>query len=79
MANSGAAKVRCVRRPAAAKCYASRYQTGSEGALATVQDAATGLLWQRKPPTNFGPTWDEAKNSCAALGAGWRLPTVKEI
>ena len=43
-----------------------------------VHDAGTGLTWQQTAPAALY-TWDEAKAYCRSLGAGWRLPTVKEL
>jgi len=48
----------------------------------TVLDTKTGLTWQRvASSTSF--TWDTAKSYCATVtglpGAGWRLPTMKEL
>ncbi len=49
-----------------------------------VEDAATGLAWQRQPlgDGNPGPTWAEAVEHCRALEhAGtddWRLPSLHE-
>jgi hypothetical protein len=51
-----------------------RYQTAGE----VITDTRTGLAWQRTVSAN-SYTWDEAKNYCAGLGGGWRLPTVKEL
>lgn len=44
-------------------------------------DAGTGLIWQRVlGPASY--TWADAQAYCAALpasGAGWRVPSVKEL
>ena len=49
----------------------------------TVYDTKTKLTWQQTAPsTDY--TWTDAKTSCAGAGAslggaGWRLPTIKEL
>jgi hypothetical protein len=69
--------VRCVRTPAGADPPAGRYTVVNT----TVYDAKTKLTWQQfEPATPY--TWSSAKAFCASLGlngAGWRLPTVKEL
>ena len=51
----------------------------------TVVDNATHLTWQRGVATSAGDdgagrwTWAHAKSTCAGLGGGYRLPTVKEL
>ncbi len=57
----------------------ARYVTGS----GTVYDTKTKLTWQQIAPTTTY-TWAAAKTYCQGLGAslggaGWRLPTVKEL
>jgi hypothetical protein len=41
-------------------------------------DRATGLTWQRTPDPGEH-TWDEARQVCAARGAGWRVPSLTEL
>jgi hypothetical protein len=68
-------QVRCVRSPAAPRCYSRRFQpqTGN-----SVHDASTGLTWQQTlDPRSFN--WSEAGIYCAGLGNGFRLPSVKEL
>lgn len=47
-----------------------------------VQDAKTGLIWERAPDVFHG-TWGEAPAHCAASRTGgqrgWRVPTVDEL
>jgi hypothetical protein len=72
--------VRCVRSPAA-QILAGRYtMTGG-----TVHDTKTKLTWQQPVPTTTY-AWADAKTYCASTavssalgGAGWRLPTYKEL
>ena len=65
--------------PARGAAPAGRY-TVSAG---TVYDMKTKLTWQQSvTPTTY--TFSDATNYCAALsvtlgGAGWRLPTIKEL
>jgi len=43
-----------------------------------VTDLKTGLTWQQiAPSTTY--TWSAAMSYCAALGASWRLPAIKEL
>ncbi len=62
-----------------ANAPAGRY-TISNG---TVYDTKTKLTWQQTlPPPSMDFTWPAASNYCSGLslnGAGWRLPTVKEL
>jgi hypothetical protein len=68
---------RCVRTAMnmAGACYATgarfKMDTG------TVTDASTGLVWQQMPAPAM--TWSAAKASCNAAGAGFRLPSLKEL
>jgi hypothetical protein len=68
---------RCVRTALnmAGACYATgarfKMDTG------TVTDASTGLVWQQGSAT--AKTWSAAKASCDAAGAGFRLPSLKEL
>jgi uncharacterized protein (TIGR02145 family) len=63
--------------PSAETAEVSGPGSSSPGA-ATWTDSITGLEWQIDPA---GETmgWDDARNHCAALGEGWRLPTVGEL
>ena len=54
------------------------YTTGSRDGIATVNDTKTGLVWQTTAdPGTYD--WSGARDHCAALGAGWRMPTLKEL
>ena len=74
--NTATHLVRCVRtrvRPAS-----GTPQTRYTKSDTTVRDNRTGLLWQSTPEaTLVGRA--EAADRCARLGAGWRLPSVKEL
>lgn len=41
-------------------------------------DPKTGLEWELNPPRER-MAWQEAMDRCAALGDGWRLPTIEEL
>lgn len=59
----------------------------------TVTDSNTGLIWQKEDDGNtynwyqatgevnssYNPSGGSYKNVCGELGAGWRLPTKKEL
>jgi hypothetical protein len=52
---------------------------------AAVRDNATGLVWQRSPSTGTSD-WGTARFTCAgplgdiaAVGGGWRMPTLTEM
>ena len=55
----------------------------------TVLDNVTGLTWQKCSLGQSGNNcatgalashgWSEARNGCAQLGTGWRLPTIFEL
>src|SRR5258708_11955685 len=68
---------RCVRTAMnmAGACYAAgarfKMDTG------TVTDASTGLVWQQMAAPAM--TWSAAKASCTSAGAGFRLPSLKEL
>jgi hypothetical protein len=63
---------------ARASAPAGWYVTASQGGVATVGDTKTGLVWQQVAlPGAFA--WSDAAASCAALGPGWRLPSLKEL
>jgi hypothetical protein len=70
--------VRCVsitRSPSVPpRCFTTRYQSRGTDEL---YDAVTGLTWQKT--FDWPYTWDEAKDRCAARGAGWRLPGYLEL
>ena len=76
----GPENVRCVRSTRAA-APSGRYTVTGE----TVYDPRTKLTWQRSTPTTMYGS-DDARATCASAavaaalgGAGWRLPTVKEL
>lgn len=76
--SSTVAAVRCVSATPAlgyvSKCYPRRYEVQPDGVL----DVATGLVWQQQvSPDSY--TFNDANAHCAALGAGWRLPNIKEL
>lgn len=72
------AEVRCVRTAmvTSARCYApgARFhvQTGQ-----LVNDLSTGLTWQQNAAGAM--TWTDAQSYCGGLGAGFRLPSLKEL
>jgi hypothetical protein len=70
--------VRCVRGgdspPARCVPAATRYQVA--GGMVT--DTITGLIWQQTI-TGSQMTWSAASAQCANLGAGFRLPSIKEL
>jgi hypothetical protein len=66
--------VRCVRSPKPT-CAGARYRIDAEG---IVSDNATGLRWQPSLAPGH-PSWDDAKQYCASLGTGWRLPSLTEL
>lgn len=59
---------------ASADAPAGRY-TASAG---VVYDTRTKLRWRQTPPAGTF-TWGDARNYCTGLGAGWRLPSFKEL
>ena len=77
-------RARCVRtaRVSSAAGTTPHYTFPKEG---TVLDTRTGLTWQRSVGPSFSSAsydWAEAGAACRALaldGAGWRLPSVKEL
>lgn len=72
--------IRCVRRPSSGLCFSTdrRFRADSGSGTAAVIDDMTGLAWQRDvAPAPL--TWDQAQAYCAARGAGFRLPGVKEL
>lgn len=65
---------RCVRAPTV-PCGAKRYEPQAGG---LVVDHATGLTWQRAlDPGSY--SYPDALTTCASLGAGWRVPSLKEL
>jgi Tfp pilus assembly protein FimT len=44
----------------------------------TVTDNQTGLIWATRPQ-NLITNWTAATAACAAIGDGWRLPTINEF
>jgi hypothetical protein len=69
---------------AVANAPAGHYVITSGGtAMGTVYDTKSKLTWQQAvPSTNY--TWSDAKSYCGGVsaslgGAGWRLPTVREL
>ena len=84
--------LRCVRGTTTATAppgSGSRYAAVENGLV--ILDRVTGLRWQEPGPTQwtgyywpFGFNWTDAmafcaKNTVALPGAGWRLPTVREL
>jgi hypothetical protein len=72
-------RVRCVR---GSRCYPKARFVVLDGEL--VRDTLTGLVWQQRPAVSSldgGPCmyWEEARDTCASLGSGFRLPTLKEF
>jgi hypothetical protein len=65
--------VRCVR-VAAPHCYPAHYQTVAEGE----SDLTTSLIWERSSSFALSD-WNTAKANCAAIGTGWRLPSLTEL
>jgi hypothetical protein len=65
--------VRCVLPPTTV-CLPQRYVVSAAG----VQDLTTGLTWQQTIDQKQY-TWDDAKSYCAAMGAGWRVPSLTEL
>ena len=67
--------------PAAADAPSGRYTVAPPEVL----DTATGLTWMMTDPKTGGDDgaggfrWANAVDHCVTLGAGWRLPTVKEL
>jgi hypothetical protein len=70
---------RCVRTAMnmAAACYAGGARFKTDAGAGTVTDASTGLVWQQVPAPAM--TWSAAKASCTTAGAGFRLPSLKEL
>lgn len=72
------AHTRCVRTPTTNQpaCFptASRYDVIN---AELVEDHSSGLTWRRS--TTGALTWPQAAAACAALGGGFRLPSVREL
>jgi hypothetical protein len=66
-------QVRCVR---GSRCYPTSRFVALDGGL--VRDTLTNLVWQQQVSTTH-VTWGEAQTYCSSLGAGFRLPTIKEL
>jgi hypothetical protein len=45
----------------------------------SVYDNKTKLTWQQAVSSSTTYSWTDARSHCAALGMGWRLPTVREL
>jgi hypothetical protein len=66
----------CAALPAQADAPLGQYTA----TMGMVTDNKTGLTWQQSGVSNLN--WFDAKDYCTDLdlnGAGWRLPTVKEL
>jgi hypothetical protein len=66
-------KVRCVR---GSRCYPTSRFVVLDGRLA--QDTLTNLVWQQEA-SGTTMSWADAQTYCSSAGAGFRLPTVKEL
>jgi hypothetical protein len=66
-------QVRCVR---GSRCYPTSRFVALDGGL--VRDTLTNIVWQQQVSTTH-MTWSEAQTYCSSLGAGFRLPTIKEL
>jgi hypothetical protein len=75
-----AGTVRCVRGVEDLYLPPQRFTVSGSGS--TVKDNATGLIWQRTPPSGTYSTGD-GKTYCAALNldslTNWHLPDVREL
>lgn len=69
-------RARCVRSEGAPLASSQRYRI--DASADTVSDQRTGLVWQRTPLSDPHDLAG-AKAACAALGAGYRLPALKEL
>ncbi|MGD0837369.1 MAG: DUF1566 domain-containing protein [Polyangia bacterium] len=65
-------RARCVR---GSRCYPTSRFLVSDG---LVTDTLTSLVWQQEE-SSAGMTWSDAQAYCATVGAGFRLPTAKEL
>jgi hypothetical protein len=69
--------VRCVRNEPSEAPTTPRFTVEA----GVIHDAATMLDWQQQAPED-AMTWREATDFCNALmlnGAGWRLPSIKDL
>jgi hypothetical protein len=66
-------QVRCVR---GLRCYPGSRFVALDGGL--VRDTLTNLVWQQQVSTT-SMIWIAAQTYCSSVGAGFRLPTVKEL
>jgi len=66
-------EVRCVR--AAPACLSPHYRSQGAG---VVYDEATKLTWQQIVDPGVY-RWGAAQSYCAALGTGWRVPSLTEL
>jgi hypothetical protein len=71
---TNARNARCVRIEVPATAAGAHYTASND----TVVDNGTKLTWQRSPSATR-LTWMDAQTYCGGLGAGWRLPTEKEL
>jgi hypothetical protein len=69
---------RCVRTAMAMPSSCSPAGARFKVADGLVTDASTGLIWQQAVPTD-PINWPGAKTYCQMAGAGFRLPSVKEL
>jgi hypothetical protein len=76
-AASAQSRVRCVTGGAAtADTPAERYV--DDISAHTITDTRTKLVWRREVFRSV-KTWEAARDQCAALGEGFRLPSLKEL
>lgn len=61
---------------AAPRCYPTERFVVTNGGL--VRDTLTGLVWQQSTGAS-NMIWSNARSHCLSLGAGFRLPTIKEL
>jgi hypothetical protein len=66
-------QVWCVR---GSRCYPKSRFVVLDGGL--VRDALTGLVWQGQGST-VTMTWADGQSYCSSLGAGFRVPTFREL
>ena len=66
-------RVRCVR---GSRCYPKSRLLVRDGEL--VSNTVTGLAWQQQV-SSTPLRWDDAQNYCSNAGAGFRVPTLKEL
>jgi Protein of unknown function (DUF1566). len=69
-------RVRCVRYAGAAPCHSKHRFVVLDDRL--VLDTLTELVWQRQA-SGRKLNWRAARRYCSSAGAGFRLPTVKEL